>query len=79
MAFIHFSREAKEKNATVVSGFSHVSLLVYGNDHTGLPIFRSPFMLFDTHASSRELLHLRLTAFQIGFLDSLQPSQFSVF
>jgi len=36
------SREAKERNATVVIPFSSATLLVYGDDHPSLSIFRCP-------------------------------------
>ena len=37
---IYFSWEAKERNAPVVAAFTPVSFIVYGDDHTSLPIFR---------------------------------------
>jgi len=39
---VHFSREAKERDALVVSAFSPISILEYGNDHPSVPIFRWP-------------------------------------
>ena len=39
---MHNSIETKEANAPVVSAFTPVSLLVYGDDHPSLKIFRCP-------------------------------------
>jgi len=39
---IQFSREAKDKDATVIRAFPPVSLLVHGDDHPSWPIFRRP-------------------------------------
>jgi len=42
------SRTAKVRNAPVVSAFSPVSLLVYGDNHNSLPTFRYPTKFFGT-------------------------------
>jgi len=39
---IHFSREAKYRDALVISAFFPVFLLVYGYDHPSLPIIQCP-------------------------------------
>jgi len=38
----HFYWKAKERNASVVSAFLSIRLLVYGDDHPSLPIFQCP-------------------------------------
>jgi len=76
----HLSREAKDRDALVVSVFSPISIFEYGNDHPSLPIFRFlPEHQATWHARvSQRIPLLNALSIHVGFHHSLQPSHPSV-
>jgi len=73
----HFSSEAEERDASVVSAFCSVFLLVYGDYYSYFLIFRRIFKIPDHLPYTSLPNNCLIQDLSISFLISTQPAAFS--